>query len=185
MISGGDELSRTQRGNNNGYAQDNDLSWYDWDLDQRREAFLDFARRIAAFRKQHPNFHRHAFYDNDPDAVHPDKNIVWFRADGKRMKPPDWEDGGWMRTLGMFLNGTAPEIRDSAGQPASDLDFLLLMNAHHEAVGFRISHELYHSGWRVAFDTARPDLPIGDEVVRRSRIVNLAPRSFVLLSHER
>ena len=63
-----------------------------------------------------PNFHRYAFYDNDPDAEHPDKNIVWFRADGKRMGAKDWEDGGWMRTLGMFLNGTAPEIRDSDGQ---------------------------------------------------------------------
>jgi glycogen operon protein len=185
MISGGDELSRTQEGNNNAYCQDSELSWHHWDLDGRAAAFHDFARRVVAYRKAHPNFHRHAFYDNDPDAKHPDKNIVWFRADGRRMNAPDWEVGGWMRTLGMFLNGTAPEIRNGQGLHVEDHDFLLLLNAHHEAVGFRISHELYHSGWRIAFDTARPDLPADTEPVKRSRLVHLAPRSLVLLCHER
>ena len=185
MISGGDELGRTQEGNNNGYCQDNELSWYHWNLDSTQSAFLDFARRIVHYRKAHPNFHRNAFYDHDPDAKHPDKNIVWFRADGKRMEPKDWEDGGWMRTLGMFLNGEAPEIRDRHGRCAVDWDFLLLLNAHHEAVSFRISHELYHSGWRIAFDTARPTLDIDKESVKRNRLVNLTARSFVVLSHER
>jgi isoamylase len=185
MISGGDELGRTQRGDNNGYCQDNESSWYHWDLDERRKAFLDFARRIVQYRKQHPNFHRYAFYDNDPDAKHPDKNIVWYRADGKRMGAKDWEVGGWMRTLGMFLNGTAPEIRNSAGECAEDQDFLLLLNAHHEPVAFRISYELYHSGWKILFDTARPDLGLEKESVKRNRLVQLAPRSFVALSHDR
>jgi glycogen operon protein len=69
MISGGDELSRTQLGNNNGYCQDSELSWYHWDLDDRRRGFLDFARRVNGYRKRHPNLHRYAFYDSDPDAV--------------------------------------------------------------------------------------------------------------------
>jgi isoamylase len=185
MISGGDELSRTQCGNNNGYCQDSALSWHHWDLDDRRRGFLDFAKRVSAYRKQHPNFHRYAFYDHDPDAVHPDKNIVWFRADGKRMEATDWEDGGWMRTLGMYLNGMAPEIRNSAGNCAQDNDFLLLLNAHHEPVAFRISYQLHHSGWRVAFDTARPDLPLEKEVVKRNRVFDMAPRSFVVLTHAR
>jgi glycogen operon protein len=185
MISGGDELSRTQQGNNNVYCQDNELSWYQWDLDARRRAFLGFAMRVVQYRKQHPNFHRYAFYDNDPAAIHPDKNIVWFRADGKRMSPKDWEEGGWMRTLGMYLNGRAPEIRDSAAQCTEDMDFLLLLNSHHEPVSFRISHELFPTGWWVAFDTARPDIETDSELVRRNRLVSLAARSFVLLSHER
>ncbi len=185
MISGGDELSRTQEGNNNGYCQDSELSWHHWDLDESRADFLDFAQRVNRYRTQHPNLHRYAFYDNDPDAVHPDKNIVWFRADGKRMEAKDWEDGGWMRTLGMFLNGAAPEIRDGQGQWTQDKDFLLLLNSHHEPVAFRISYQLYHSGWKVAFDTARPHLVLEREVVKRNRIIDMAPRSFVLLSHER
>ena len=185
MISGGDELSRTQGGNNNGYCQDSDLSWNQWDLDARQREFLEFAQRVNQYRRQHPNFHRYAFYDNDPDAINPDKNIVWFRADGKRMGSKDWDDGGWMRTLGMFLNGMAPEIRDNHGHCAHDKDFLLLLNAYHEPVAFRISYELYHSGWKIAFDTARPQLPIEREAVKRNRIVDMAPRSFVVLSHER
>ena len=185
MISGGDELSRTQDGNNNGYCQDSDLSWYHWDLDERAAEFLDFVKRVNQYRQRHPNLHRHAFYDHDPDAIHPDKNIVWYRADGKRMEAKDWDDGGWMRTLGMFLNGMAPEIRDGEGQCVEDKDFLLLLNAHHEPVAFRISYQLYHSGWKVVFDTARPNLPLEREVVKRNRIVDMAPRSFVVLSHER
>ncbi len=185
MISGGDELSRTQQGNNNAYCQDGEISWYHWDLDESRKAFLEFTRRVTEYRKEHPNFHRYAFYDNDPEASHPDKNIVWFRADGRRMGAKDWENGGWMRTLGMFLNGTAPEIRDSAGNCAEDKDFLLLINAHYQPVAFRISYELYHSGWKIVFDTARPDLAIEEQSVGRNRLVNLTERSFVLLSHDR
>jgi glycogen operon protein len=101
------------------------------------------------------------------------------------MEAKDWEDGGWMRTLGMFLNGMAPEIRNGEGRWTQDKDFLLLLNAHHEPVAFRISYQLYHSGWRVAFDTARPNLPLEREFVKRNRIVDMAPRSFVVLSHER
>jgi isoamylase len=185
MISGGDELSRTQAGNNNGYCQDSELSWYHWDLTPAKAEFLDFAQRVNEYRKKHPNFHRHAFYDADPDAKHPDKNIVWFRADGKRMQDKDWQSGGWMRTLGMFMNGTASEIRDDHGQCAEDTDFLLLLNAHHEPVAFRISFELYHGGWKVAFDTSRPGLGVDSEPVGRNRLVKLAARSLVLLSHER
>ena len=185
MISGGDELSRTQKGNNNAYAQDSAQSWHSWDLDERSGEFLEFARRVTRYRKDHPNLHRYAFYHDDPDAVHPDKNIVWYRADGRRMEASDWEDGGWMRTLGMFLNGMAPEIRSADGRSVRDKDFLLLLNAHHEPVEFRISYQLYHSGWRIAFDTARPGLPLEREVVRRNRIIEMTARSFVVLSHER
>jgi isoamylase len=185
MISGGDEIGRTQLGNNNAYCQDNEVSWHHWDLSPDDAQFFEFAQRAVQYRKIHPNLHRSAFYDSDPDAVHPDKNIVWFRADGKRMEGKDWEVGGWMRTLGMFLNGMASEIRNSQGECTDDADFLLLINSHHEPVAFRISHELYHGGWRIAFDTERPTLEIGKEIVKRNRLINLAARSLVLLSHER
>jgi isoamylase len=185
MISGGDELSRTQQGNNNAYCQDNEMSWHHWDLEPGQRTFLKFAERVVQYRKKHPNFHRYAFFDHDPVAIHPDKNIIWFRADGKRMSPKDWEEGGWMRTLGMYLNGRAPEIRDATGECCEDMDFLLLLNSHHEPVSFRISHELFPTGWKIAFDTARPELETDQEFVRRNRLVSLAARSFVLLSHER
>jgi glycogen operon protein len=84
----------------------------------------------------------------------------------------------------MFINGSAPEIRDNDGRCVEDSDFLLLLNAYHEAVSFRISHELHASGWKVAFDTARPNLTVETEPVRRNRL-SLAARSLVVLSHER
>ncbi len=185
MISGGDELSRTQDGNNNGFCQDGPLSWHDWSLDDRRQEFLGFARRVAQFRSHHPNFHRHAYYDDDPDVEHPDKNIVWYRADGRRMEASDWLEGGWVRTLGMFLNGSAPEIRGMDGERFRDKHFLLLTNAHDAEVDFRLANELPHSGWKIAFDTARPELAVEKEPVKRNRFIKLADRSFVLLSHER
>src|ERR1700730_2308699 len=101
------------------------------------------------------------------------------------MEGNDWEVGVWMCTLGMLLNGMASEIRNSQGECTDDRDFLLLINSHHEPVAFRISHELYHGGWRIAFDTERPTLEIGKETVKRHRLINLAARSLVLLSHER
>jgi glycogen operon protein len=101
------------------------------------------------------------------------------------MQEMDWQNGGWMRTLGLFMNGAAAEIRDNRGQCAEDADFLMLLNAYHEPVPFRISSELYHEGWKVAFDTSRPGLAVDTESVGRNRLVNLAGRSLVLLSHER
>jgi glycogen operon protein len=83
------------------------------------------------------------------------------------------------------MNGTAPEIRDAEGRCVEDADFLLLLNGHHEPVAFRISHELYHGGWKISFDTARPKLELNKESVKRNRLVNLEARSLVLLSHER
>jgi len=185
MISGGDELGRTQQGNNNSYCQDNELSWFNWKLDERGRAFLDFAAAVVRYRRRHPNFHRRSFYETDPDAAPQGENVGWFRSDGKKMEPQDWEDGGWMRTLGMFLRGDVPEIRDGAGKHVEDGDFLLLLNAHHEPVDFRVPAGLPPETWKIAFDTARPELPGGSKSVRRGRMITLAGRSFVVLKHER
>jgi len=182
MICGGDELSRTQQGNNNAYCQDNELSWTHWDLNERARAFLDFARRVVRFRRDHGNFRRRSFYEKDAAVgAHPD-SVRWFRSDGKPMAAPDWEDGGWMRTIGMFLGGDAPEIRTAGGGPARDADFLLLLNAHHEAVEFRAPAGLEPNSWEVVFDTAQPDPQAARRTVRKSRKLPLAGRSFVMLA---
>ena len=159
MISGGDELSRTQHGNNNAYCQDNELSWYHWDLDAPQSGVPGVrAARDPVPQSSIPNFHRYAFYDDDPDAKHPDKNIVWFRADGKRMEAKDWEDGGWMRTLGMFMNGIgAGDPRRAAGSAPRTRISCCCSTRITSRLPFRISYELYHAGWKIAFDTARPD----------------------------
>ena len=82
MICGGDELSRTQRGNNNAYCQDNEISWFDWDLDERREAFLDFTRRLMDVRRRHPGLRRQHFFQGKPIRGSEIKDVTWLRVDG-------------------------------------------------------------------------------------------------------
>jgi glycogen operon protein len=184
MLCSGDELGRTQRGNNNAYCQDNELSWVDWDLDDERLRLLDFTSRLCRYRRGHPNFHRRSFFEHDPAVSPQAENVRWVRADGEPMQDEDWNEGGWMRTLGMLLFGNAPEIRNSAGRRVRDNDYLILLNAHHEPVSFRLPKDIRRKRWFLAFDTARPDLAPGQERVTRGS-VKLASRSLVVLGHAR
>ncbi|HWA28770.1 MAG TPA: glycogen debranching protein GlgX [Lacunisphaera sp.] len=184
MICAGDELSRTQGGNNNGYCQDNEISWTNWAPGDRERAFLDFACRVSQFRRAHPNFRRRSYYEaHRADGVH-GENLQWYRADGKKMEEGDWATG-WIRILGMFLHGDAQEMRDAEGRQVQDWDFLLILNAHHEAGQFRVPFDLPKGSWRVMFDTARPELTPGQEKLGSRRKLILEARSFVLLGHER
>lgn len=184
MICAGDEISRTQKGNNNGYCQDTELSWLNWNLDDRQKALLDFTSRLIHYRRKHPNFHRRSFSEKDPVVAAPDTpHVQWFRADGQPMADEDWLEGGWMRTLGMYLLGDAPEIRDASGTPVEDLDFLLLLNAHHEAVDFKLSEKIAGRNWYIAFDTARPDLDRAGVRVDESKVVKIEARAFLVLRH--
>ncbi len=182
MIAGGDEIGRTQKGNNNVYCQDNELAWYNWDLSDQQKTLFDFTCRLVHYRRAHMNFSRHSFHEEDPYASSESENVRWVRADGKPMAEADWEDGGWMRTIGMMLFGDAPEIRDAQGRRVQDDDFLVLLNAHHEPVRFRLPEDVKALKWVVAFDTARPNLAPGKERLRATSF-KLTPRSFVVLRH--
>jgi glycogen operon protein len=184
MICGGDEISRTQQGNNNGYCQDNELSWHHWDLDQPKKALLDFASKIVHYRRAHPNFHRRSFHESDPSVSSQNENVQWIRADGKNMEPVDWEKGGWMRTLGMLLKGDAPEIRDREGCHITDDDFMLVINSHFEPVEFKLPQDIAAWDWKVAVDTSRPELPIEEEPVQNATF-KIEARSFMVLVHPR
>ncbi|HEY1791629.1 MAG TPA: glycogen debranching protein GlgX [Opitutaceae bacterium] len=183
MICSGDECGRTQSGNNNGYCQDNEMTWLHWDWDEKRRAFFEFTCRLVALRKDHPSFRRRTFKQElmaqKPGAV----ASRWYRADGKEMAADDWDNGGWMRTLGMFLDGRAPEIRDANGVEVGDQDFLVLLNAHHEPVAFQIPKKFARSRWRIEFDTAKPEIKDGDGLQEPK--LNIEGRSMVLLSRRR
>ncbi|BET66568.1 glycogen debranching protein GlgX [Opitutales bacterium ASA1] len=183
MLVSGDEISRSQSGNNNGYCQDSELTWLHWDLDEARRKLLDFTRRLVALRREHPNFHRHSYAENEPEAGAAAESIEWFRADGVKMKRSDWEQGGWMRTLGMFLHGDAPEIRNGGGETVRDDTFLMLLNSHHEPVEFRTPKRVRSGKWIVVLDTARPDLEDGKEEIGKGQPVKMESRSLVLLRH--
>ncbi|HEV8338667.1 MAG TPA: glycogen debranching protein GlgX [bacterium] len=126
MLLGGDELSRTQGGNNNAYCQDNEVSWYDWELDDGRRAFLEFVQRLIAFRREHPSFHRRRFLSGLPT---PDgrRDVLWLHPDGREMTQEDWEDP--RRALGMLLDGRLLRDVDARGAPRADDTFLVLIAA--------------------------------------------------------
>jgi glycogen operon protein len=158
MIGGGDEISRTQRGNNNAYCQDNEISWYDWNLNEDQRRLLDFTRRLIALRREHPNFRRRKFFQGRRIRGSDIKDITWFRADGHEMTDEEWENG-WTRTFGMRLAGEALDEVDEWGEPVRDDTFLLLLNAHHETVDFVLPDGSASTCWERVLDTATTDEP--------------------------
>jgi isoamylase len=156
MICGGDEIGRTQGGNNNAYCQDNEISWYDWELDERGTALLEFTRRLLELRKKHPALRRQKFFHGRPIHGSEIHDITWFRPDGEVMDEDEWT-AGWAKALAMRLAGDALTDVDENGERLSDDTLLLLMNAHHEPVRFRLPSEPAGVQWEVLADTTHPD----------------------------
>jgi glycogen operon protein len=149
MLTMGDELGRTQNGNNNAYCQDNDISWVNWaEIDQ---ALLEYARGLISLRRQHSVFRRRRWFQGRP--IRGAMDIVWFKPDGKPMTDQDW-DSRHARSLGVFLNGKAIPGRDEHGRPFLDDSFLLLFNGHSRAVYWTIPGDL-GGPWRLVLDTDR------------------------------
>jgi glycogen operon protein len=149
MLVAGDELGRTQKGNNNAYCQDNELSWVDWaEVD---DSLLSFTRWIIAFRRDHPVFRRRRFFQGRP--IRGTLDVGWFKPDGTSMTDEDW-DVGHARSLGMFLNGKGIAGHDERGRPVTDDSFILLFNAHSGGVRWTIPAE-YAATWRLILDTRR------------------------------
>ena len=137
MISHGDELGRTQGGNNNVYAQDNEISWVDWDDARDNDVLTEFTARLAALRAAHPVFRRQRFFQGRPIRGSSIDDIAWLRPDGQQMTDEDW-NGGHAQSLAIFLNGRGIPDRDEVGERVVDDSFLLLINAHHQQVTFTL-----------------------------------------------
>jgi glycogen operon protein len=135
MILGGDELSHSRRGNNNPYCQDNEITWYDWDLNDREEKFLEFVRKLTQFRKEHPSFRRRHFL-SPADEDNGTGDVLWWHPEGREMQQADWHDDD-LRAFGYLLRGTDLEP-DPQGQPRRDDSFLVLMNQGSEPVPFEL-----------------------------------------------
>ena len=175
MMLGGDEMGRTQGGNNNGYCQDSEISWFDWDIDDDGRALLEFTRSLIALRRDHPVFRRRLYLTGRPNGRGDDTpDSVWLRADGERMSHDDWDAGH--RALGLFLNGEAIGERDRAGKPITDDSFALLINGHFEPVGFRIP-EWLGEGWETVL-TSATDLP---ETLAADAQITMPDRSMAVL----
>jgi isoamylase len=180
MLAHGDEIGRTQNGNNNGYCQDNELTWMDWrniDVDM-----LAFTRRLSQLRRDHPIFRRRRFFDGRPvrrrgqDAL-PD--IEWFQPDGEEMTEEDW-GSGFGRSIAVYLNGQGITDRDSRGQRLVDDSYLLCFSAHDEPIDFRLPGKEYAVAWEVDLDTLDPDDRIGMSV-EAGGVISVGPRALVAL----
>jgi isoamylase len=177
MLLGGDERGRTQSGNNNAWCQDNEISWYDWELDDRRASLLDFTRRLLELRRHHPVFRRTDFLDGGPaEATLPD--AWWFRPDGRPMAQRDWQSPD-TRELGVFLNGEETGITDPRGEPVVDDSFVVLLNATPSGVAFRLPARRFGIEWVLELTTADPDA--GGEHFPGRSAVEVPSRSLVLL----
>ena len=130
MLLGGDEFGRTQGGNNNGWCQDSEISWFDWTLLETNEELLEFTRKLIALRRAHAVFRRRQFLFGHEIEGSGLPDAAWFRADGERMTDEDW--GGSPPVVGVFLNGEEIASPDSRGRQVLDESFLLLFNGHHE-----------------------------------------------------
>jgi len=154
MLLGGDEIGRTQHGNNNAWCQNNETSWYDWDLDEAAAALYAFTRRLIALRRRHPVFRRDSFLEGSVvgDGVLPD--AWWFRPDGHKMTRHDWEQGE--PALGLFLNGDAIPDPGPRGEPVRDDSFVLLFNASGEEQEFMLPRPRMGKVWELELSTADP-----------------------------
>ncbi len=152
MITAGDEMGKTQGGNNNAFVQDNEISWLDWDLDGDRESLLEFTREVFAFRRRHPVFRRPGFFKGQRVGGSELKDIAWFHPSGREMTYEDWKEPE-SNGIGLMLSGDALDWRDATGDPVIDDSFLLLLNGSRRAVDFVIPGLDWGTRWALRIDT--------------------------------
>jgi glycogen operon protein len=152
MLSHGDEIGRTQRGNNNAYAQDNELAWMDWALEPWQRDLLAFTRRLIAIRHVHPVLRRRSFFRGRPVGAAGVKDLTWLRPDATEMTEADWHDAQ-NRALGMLINGEAADETDDRGRPVRGDTMLLLLNAGVEAIDFALPRVAGEGVWTKLIDT--------------------------------
>jgi isoamylase len=181
MLLHGDELGRTQRGNNNAYCQDNEISWVDWKAARDNFALTDFTEFVSKLRRDHPVFRRRRFFQGDPALGSESEigDIAWFTPAGQHMSADDWRNG-YAKSLAVFLNGDAIAEPTTRGEPIVDGSFLLLFNAHHEDMAFTVPKEIYGERWAVVTDTAAP-LVEDRPSARAGEPVTVEARSILVL----
>ncbi|GAA3579873.1 glycogen debranching protein GlgX [Amycolatopsis ultiminotia] len=182
MLLHGDEMGRTQQGNNNAYCQDTELSWMDWDLAAENTGLVGFTAALTAFRKAHPVFRRRRFFQGKPVRKGAELgDIAWFTPAGEVMTEQNWDDG-FGKSMVIFLNGEGIPDLDPRGMPVSDDSFLLAFNAYWEDIAMTLPGNGYGREWTVVVDTATGEVDgTGTEPVEGGGKFTLAARSLVVL----
>lgn len=169
MLTGGDEVGRSQRGNNNAFCQDNELTWYDWNLDAPRRRLMEFTSKLIELRKSHPNLHRRKFFQDRTIRGSVVRDIAWYSPDGNEASEESW-DSGWSKSLGVMLNGKTLNVMDDNGDPVEDDSFLILVNASHEGVEFTLPPPPNGDPWLIVLRTENIENPfahvkLGDKII--------------------
>jgi glycogen operon protein len=179
MLCGGDEMGRTQRGNNNAYCQDNEISWLDWSLDDRAQSLLRFTRTLIRFRKAHAELQRRKFFRGRPLCSANMKDLTWHRPDGGEMAEAEWRQST-LRAFGFRLCGEAMDDADERGEPITDNTLFVLLNAEPGSVDFMLPPAHPGIGWEVVVDTAGMGMPESPRLDEGARVA-LVGRSLQVL----
>ena len=180
MLVSGDELGRTQKGNNNAYCQDNELSWLDWNLQEKNADLLEFTRQLIKFRRQHPVFRRRQWFQGRAIFGSGATDIGWFNPDGGEMTDEQWQEG-FAKAIALFLNGEEIPLRGKQGERVIDDSFLLFFNAHYEPIEFMIPPGLRAQEWVVVIDTTKHHLIKAGERYREDTLIPLEARAMLVL----
>jgi glycogen operon protein len=177
MVCGGDEFARSQKGNNNGYCQDNELTWYHWKLSPSCERLLEFTAKLIHLRRDHPNLHRRKFFQDRVIRGSVVRDIAWYNTDGGELAEESWNTA-WNRSLALMLNGKTLAITDEDGCQIVDDSFLILVNAAPEGVEFTLPEPPAASPWTQVLNTENIDDPfaaetLGDKVIVGGRAMRV------------
>lgn len=180
MICGGDEISRTQKGNNNAYCQDNELTWYDWNLDERAKKLLNFTKYLINLRHELPVVQRRNFFQGRPIRGSTTKDIIWLRSDGQEMSDRDW-NSSWIRCIGVFLGSADPGQFDETGLSFNNTSIIIILNSSQEDIQFKVPAIVKHSTWQIVLDTFNSDLNYNSRTATIGQSINVRGRSLILL----
>lgn len=180
MLLGGDEIGRTQQGNNNAYCQDNEISWYDWT--NKDDEFFAFCRRLIEYRQNHPVFRRRRWFQGQAIHGSDTEDIAWFTMDGDQMNAEHWEQG-YAKSLGVYLNGETIPNPNPRGERVTDDSFYLIFNAHYEPLEFTLPDETFGDGWLKELDTQTGWVDDAERLEPGARLT-VEAYSVVVLRHE-
>ena len=180
MFLGGDEMGRTQNGNNNAYCQDNEISWFDWSLRDENLSLLGWTRSLMDFRSRHPAFRRRNWFQGREIYGDTVTDVSWFASSGEPMTPEQWNEG-FARSVALYLNGDELGMRDSQGRPVTDDSFFLLFNASDIPIPFTIPSTVTGDSWSTAIDTNNPSIEEGQVVSKPGEQILVESRSLVVL----
>jgi glycogen operon protein len=179
MLLAGDEVGHSQQGNNNAYCQDNELTWLSWEIAEEEQQLLEFVRDLIRLRQNHRVFRRRKFFQNRAIRGENVRDIVWLDPAGTQMSDEQWRDG-FARSLAVFLSGKGLDERDERGRTIVDTDFLVMVNAHYEAVEFKLPAQPEGARWKLRIDTTNAKFETQERVLAPGDTYALQGRALAL-----